>query len=273
MKGADLLKFLLSLVVVWIHTGTNDLYGLTKIAVPLFFFLSGFFLFGKIFRERKEGDSKNLVNTWLQKTLRLYLIWTAIYLPFAIIGFAKDGLSVWKSAIVYTRNVLFVGENYLSWPLWYLLGLLQAGILIWIGEKLKMPLWGYLIMALALIFLPVIFHLESNHVYLSLFKNIRNGFFLGFPCMVMGGLFRHVFPRIKGWSADSSWFLPALTLRFFSIHIYLSHMLWAGILILAIQQQRGIVLWTVSVCVAVATGFMIRKSASIQRFLYGRYYQ
>ena len=50
MKGIDTLKFLFSLVVVWIHTGVGNLGGLTPWAVPFFFLVSGFFLFGKLFR-------------------------------------------------------------------------------------------------------------------------------------------------------------------------------------------------------------------------------
>ena len=273
MKGADLLKFLLSIIVVWIYTGTNDLYGLTKFVVPILFFLSGFFLSGKMFREirgREERGCESIVGIWLLKTLRLYVIWTVIYLPFAIVGFEKEGIPVRESAIQYIQNVVFVGENYLSWPLWYLLGLLQAGIIIWIGEKIRLPLWGYLILALMFYLLPDYLQLESNHLYLSLFKTIRNGFFLGFPCMVLGGLFHYIFSGITGWPADSSWFKVALTLRFFSTHIYLTHMLWGGVMILAIQQERGIFLWAASVCAAIATGFIINKSGSIKKILYGR---
>ena len=51
MKGADLLKFLLSLVVVWIHTGTNDLHGLTKIA--------GFFSLWKNHQGKKRRKQQN----------------------------------------------------------------------------------------------------------------------------------------------------------------------------------------------------------------------
>ena len=261
MKGADLLKFLLSLLVVWIHTGDNDLYGLVNWAVPVFFFLSGYFLFGKIFVAGQL--SSGTVSAWWVKTLRLYLIWTVVFLPFTIIGFAREGMPAMKAVAVFLRNVIFFGENYLSWPLWYLLGLLQAGCVIWLAQHIRIPFWGLCLFAASLYLLTYLIHFEEIGIYHKTFVTTRNGFFIGLPCMTLGGLFRKMFPGIKGWPNDSRWHKPSLGLRFFSIHIYLTHMLFAGLLMLVLSFERGLGLWGITCLLTIASGAIVYFLPSI----------
>ena len=268
MKGADILRFILSLAVVWIHTGTSALSALTRWAVPIFFLLSGFFLFGKIFSDRKS--SPETVSTWFLKTLRLYLLWTVIFIPYAVTGFRAEGMPASKVAIVWLRNVLFVGENYLSWPLWYLLGLLQAGIIIWLVEKLRLPLWIYLVLALTLGLLPLFLPFEGIHAYAVLFKTTRNGIFIGLPYMVVGGVLRYFFPGIRGWEKESRWWEPALNLRYLSVHIYLTHMIWAGCFSLLAGWERGVSLWVVTCAISILTGLALMPCTGIRKFLYGK---
>lgn len=270
MKGADLLKVLFALVVVWIHTGNSTLGGLTRWAVPIFFVLSGFFLFGKVFVA--SSDSSSVVAVWWKKTLRLYLTWTLIFLPFAIYGFWLDGLPLWKGTLAWLRNVVFRGENYLSWQLWYLLGLLQAGAIIWIFAKMKIPFWSLCILAVFLWSLPRLVDLNNVPIWSKLMRTAGNGFTFGLPFMVLGGLLRKAFPSITGWPKESPFYRPALTLRFFSIHIYLTHMLWAGLIFIFTSMPRGVLMWSVVIGVALATGVVIHMMPSLEKVLYGRSY-
>ena len=171
MKGADLLKVLLALVVVWIHTGSSTLGGFVGCAVPVFFVLSGFFLFGKVFAA--PSNAYSIVAVWWEKTLRLYLVWTFIFLPFAIYGFWLDGLPLWKGALAWLRNVVFRGENYLSWPLWYLLGLLQAGAVIWFFAKLKFPFWSLCLLAVVFWLLSRLVDFNSLRIWPKLMRTDR----------------------------------------------------------------------------------------------------
>ena len=274
MKGADILKFIFALVVVWIHTGTNDLHGLVNIAVPFFFVMSGFFLFGKIFTQPDSISKQSVLLKWLKSTIRLYLLWTLIYLPFAIIGFYKEGLPLIKSTVVWLRNVLLVGENYLSWPLWYLLGMIWAGIVILLSIKLRIPFWllciGGVILFLAPRILPAVF---ENKYYLSSFQTTRNGFFHGLPFMLLGGVVRKVLPSIKGWRIGSWQQKIGMYLRFYSVHIYLTHMLWAGFCMLYVADyKRGVLLWGGAVIASLLTGFIVGLLPALQKFLYGRVY-
>lgn len=273
MKGADILKFILSLVVVWIHTGNNTLMGLTGWAVPLFFVLSGFFLWSKIFKENDSDGKCRVVSSWLMKILYMYVIWTMIYLPFSYIGFARDGMPFMKSVAIWLRNCIFVGENYLSWPLWYLLGLLWAGGIIWTGLRIKVPFWFLCVLACILYAVPFICDLEEYHLYTSLFTHTRNGFFIGFPFMMIGGLIRKLCPQIKGWPTESRWHRTSLSFRFWSVHIYFTHMIYAGIMMLLLQPERGFSLWLTTVLIAFIVGWIIWLLPTVQMALFGRVYR
>ena len=270
MKGLDSLKFFFSLVVVWIHTGVGNLGGLTYAAVPFFFVVSGFFLFGKLFDEKDFSDKEVRIDRWWRKTLRLYLIWSLIFMPYSILGLVHDQLGPVKAISLYFRNLILVGENYLSWPLWYLLGMLWAGAIIWFANKLRLPFWSLCLIALLLALTPKILSLEESALYLKLFKTTRNGFFIGFPFMVLGGLIRRFVPSMKNWDHGSWQEKTALNFRFLSIHIYLSHMIWAGLLILIWGFERGLTFWAITCAISIVTGLLIRPCDKMVKFLYGR---
>lgn len=273
MKGIDTLKFLFSLVVVWIHTGVGNLGGLTPWAVPFFFLVSGFFLFGKLFNEPDRTRHGAITSNWSRKVLRLYLLWSLIFLPYAIIGIVNDHLGLVKSIALYVRNLILVGENYLSWPLWYLLGMLWAGFIIWIAAKLRLPFWSLCVLAVLLFLTPRLLHLDSNDLYLKLFKTTRNGFFIGFPFMVLGGLIRRILPPMKSWNAGSWQQKTALNFRYLSTHIYLSHMIWGGLMILIWGFERSLLFWAITCLVSILTGLLIRPCDRLVKFLYGRTYR
>lgn len=271
MKGIDTLKVFFSLIVVWIHTGVGNLGGLTTAAVPFFFTVSGFLLFGKLFNETNLEDRSLVIKKWWYKTLRLYLIWSLIFFPFAVIGLYHDNLSFFKSTALYLYNLLFIGENYLSWPLWYLLGLLWAGAIIWISNKLRLPFWVFCLIALVLFAMPRVFHFHE--FYYKFFKTTRNGLFIGFPFMVLGGFIRKVLPSGSYWERGCIQEKTALYLRFLSIHIYLTHMLWAGTMTLVWGPERGFSLWAITSAISIVTGLLIRPCGRLVKFLYGRAYR
>lgn len=147
----DLVKFIMSICVVAIHTGplTNcenrvitQLYNSFVIyAVPFFFIASGFFL-GRKLAKTSSGDDYQIkpIMAYLQKILLMYVTWTVLYLPLTVIGFVKWNDSVISSVAKFIRNVIFVGENYNSWSLWYLLSTIYALIFVIILRKMKASL-------------------------------------------------------------------------------------------------------------------------------------
>lgn len=153
----DCTKVLFAVFVVGIHTLTpftatlsieaqRVITAILSMAVPFFFVASGFLLGNKLNSTNGEGGLVYL-RKWLYRIGRLYLLWTLIYLPYAIYGFSLEKLSFIKSVAIYTRNIILVGENYWSWPLWYLLAMFVAGCIIYLLLRCKVKRTYWYILA------------------------------------------------------------------------------------------------------------------------------
>lgn len=136
--GLDGMKFILSLFIVTIHTGpfldiSYDLnylvtQGLGRIGVPFFFAASGFLLYRKIPAGRIDTVR---IKRYLWNILRLYLVWTAIYLPVIFVtGFLHNPKGILHATLSFLRTMVMSG-SYLQ--LWFLQALLVAAVMItWI---------------------------------------------------------------------------------------------------------------------------------------------
>lgn len=156
----DVLKLIFALSVVAIHIdpmvqfiGTGGGYKLYRsfiyLAVPFFFTTSGFLMAKKVERiERLERitntglvwqDSElQYLKTLIKKYIKLYLIWSVIYVPLAIWHYISTGaqpLEIIKSAVI---GYFWFGENYNSWALWYLLSSVYSLLFIYILRKRKL---------------------------------------------------------------------------------------------------------------------------------------
>ena len=126
----DITKFILSFLVVAIHTKMTET-GLTmkvicSLAVPLFFIMSGY-LPEDNRRLPDWGGQKQTV----MKLFRLYVTWTIIYIPLTIYGYCFVEKHTIKECIfIFTRNFLVAGQNWMSWPLWFLHSLIVAMIIL-----------------------------------------------------------------------------------------------------------------------------------------------
>jgi len=197
------MKFAMAIVVVAIHTRPELSFSspvvvslfeaVYSIAVPFFFMASGFLLFRKIsFPLNEEGEQR--IKAYLKKICKLYLIWTVIYLPLTVYGFYLDGLPFLKSVAVFIRNILLIGENYMSWPLWYLLALIVAVAIIYVLLKLKLlKNWIVLFGILMAMIGVALDYCKDNSImqsvtdlYFPLFQKTRNGFFVGFLYVSLG---------------------------------------------------------------------------------------
>lgn len=129
--GVDWLKLLFAGVVVAIHTEPlagrslpvlSSFYAaLTQLAVPFFFTASGFFVFRRFFALESEGLLH--LKRRVRGVFGQFALWTALYLPLTLYEFWVKGLTPGQSAGRFLRKTLFFGENFLSWPIWYLLAL------------------------------------------------------------------------------------------------------------------------------------------------------
>ena len=202
-KVLDVMKFVMAIVVVAIHTRPEMSFSspfvirlfesVYSIAVPFFFMASGFLLFRKISLPLNE-DGELRIKSYLKRMCRLYLVWTIIYLPLTIYGFYIDGLSPIKAVAVFIRNTLLVGENFMSWPLWYLLALIVAVSIIYILLKLKVSKTWIVIIGILMAFIGVgLDYCHANELlnpivdlYFKVFLKTRNGFFVGLMYVALG---------------------------------------------------------------------------------------
>lgn len=220
----DIAKLLMACFVVEIHTRPLEAFtipekfieGIDVVAVPFFFIASAFLCFRGL-SEKDFSDSASRASLRVRKTavklLELYLIWTILYLPITIFGDLLYGKDLMHSLLAFAHQTLLVGENFCSWPLWYLLAGFVAFALVHcclcsgmtlkriVGLSFIFLLAGYFIMCAAewddapmAIAIPV-------GIYEKLFVNTRNGLFEGFFYVAVGALFGMRYKRFESISS------------------------------------------------------------------------
>jgi len=132
----DLLKFIMSFIVIAIHTeplhninneNISKIYNiLVEYAVPFFFLASGFLIGIKLETPLKSQKNIEIIKKQLNKIIKMYLIWTLIYSPLAIYKYNLDGTPFIQAFSLYVKGFVFIGEQYNSWHLWYLLSTIYA---------------------------------------------------------------------------------------------------------------------------------------------------
>ena len=158
--------------VIAIHTtplkgiDNNTIYRLYEAAVSIavpFFFLSTGYLIGRKIRNKKEFDDV-LVERQQKKVIKYYVIWTIVYLPLTILGFYKAGDGFVKSLVQFIRNVFFQGENYYSWPLWYLLSAIYGLTILKLLVESKKETKKFNFYSIAIIFFCVFMHFATDYL-------------------------------------------------------------------------------------------------------------
>lgn len=179
-NSLDICKILMAICVVAIHTHpfehcttiiVNNIYdSFVRMAVPFFFLSSGFLLAQKF--ETAFTSSKNIATArkYLLKIVKMYVVWTVVYLPMALYHFISSGKGALKSVLLYIRGFVFVGEQYNSWHLWYLLSTIYALVFILILLYLKVS------PKKAITFSSIIFLISIGIDYLSAYTGNSNTF-------------------------------------------------------------------------------------------------
>lgn len=136
----DVSKLLMAFCVVAIHVAKLSKYTLppfvdfiVRLAVPFFLVVSGYFLYPKLF-ERTNKDRGHV----LLKYLKMYVAWTLVYLPFAVMYYYRASYSVADAVVEYFNNFLFTGETPLGWHMWYMHTLIVSVFLLWLLSYTKL---------------------------------------------------------------------------------------------------------------------------------------
>ena len=122
-KSLDFAKFICAILIIILHTEPLSTYSslatfglrnvVTIIAVPFFFFTSGFLAFKKIGTLSEDKKNPYMVQ-YLKRVAIMYCIWSVVYLPFVVIKWVREGFSVF-SVIEYIRDFFFEGSYSTIW--------------------------------------------------------------------------------------------------------------------------------------------------------------
>lgn len=201
-ESFDTLKFFLAFFVVIIHTGFTGWIGLgsnaiSRIAVPLFFMITGYYL---------PTMTEEKFKKHFHKVIYLTVISTLFYSLFSYAqSITGESSYNWFTQTFNMKNIcfwLFFNFTPVGGHLWYFYALLYVLIIIYIGRKIKR-------MSLLYKLLPLLF--LGNYI-LSYFFNItyRNFLFTGLPYVLLGCLFRNNEKLIKAYNINSKTLILSL---------------------------------------------------------------
>lgn len=177
----DIFKLFLCALVIIIHIPAPLLenheiidwllkYGITRVAVPLFFIIGGYY-FGK-----KINDIK-VLRKYIIHLCIIYAVWYLIYIPFDLEHLKVDGEI--RLFNIFTSITFGFGH------LWYVPALIVGSITLYIAKRVLKN--DKLIAAIAILILiaTTAYSLSVNPFEISI-KSYRNGLFFGFPFIVIG---------------------------------------------------------------------------------------
>ncbi len=225
-KTLDLAKFVCAILIIVLHTAPFGSYSsaltfgfrniVTVIAVPFFFFTSGFLAFGKL--DALQGEKKRVyITRYLKRILVMYLIWSAVYFVFVVIEWTRNGFSL-AAVLEYIKDFFFEG-SYLT--IWYLPALFVATLLVHLLHKRIGYRAIFLIACAVYLFTlggssyyglvtKVPFIKAVYDGYYSFFDSIKNGVCFGMIFVSMGALVSEKEGEITRSKKPLSAFLPVV---------------------------------------------------------------
>ena len=124
----DIAKVILSVFIVAIHTmGKYGPYPILRIAVPVFFMVSGYLFFSKY---NATEMKVSVLYSFIKRNLELYAFWFIALLPIFIQGFSFDMMGVAKIIVRF-----LVGSTFAS--SWYLMALVIGVCLVFYSNKIS----------------------------------------------------------------------------------------------------------------------------------------
>lgn len=198
--GLDIGKFIMSFFVILAHSSFQSVFNeysyifenLFHISVTFFFLCSGYFIC-----EKNYDEEKILLSA--KKHFSFYISWSLVYLPLTIYGEIFWKTPLLKAIAKLAKNYLFVGVNFYSWHLWYLLASSIAFFIIHFLTKKKIDINKIFVISLCLYLISIFINFSSNNpslfpeiynkiirLYFYVFNTVRNGLFEGFFYVALG---------------------------------------------------------------------------------------
>lgn len=194
MEGFDILKFICAFLIVCMHFPFPSVAGqiintLTRIAVPIFFMITGYFYTSVIRRKRQKHQLIKI----LKLTAAANLLYFAVYFFGHLV---KGSLGSWLGKVFSLKsifNLLVFNESPFGIHLWYLNALIYVLLIALLFSRLhKLKLLCYA--APFLIIAELILGRYSAFIFGSPLSTIytRNFLFLGIPCFAVGMILKKV---------------------------------------------------------------------------------
>lgn len=161
----DIVKFILSIMIVAIHSGIFPyvLYPWLRLAVPLFFMISSFLIFSKV-NNSPNNKKWIILKKYVMRLLKYYLFWFIVLIPITI--FARQNwysFGLVKGIFITIRETLFCSSFLASW---FIVAAIYATLIIAkLSERINKK-----ILLLIFIFIYIVCCLRSS--YFNWFEKI-----------------------------------------------------------------------------------------------------
>ena len=179
--GADILKFIMSFLVVATHTGllSGALFPVTRLAVPIFFVLSAYFFYSKA-NKLSGKQAASYFKGWSAHLLKMYAFWFVLLLPLTVYIGKYYELSFFSAILKMLKNLLFSSTFQSSW---FLSALLIGNCIVFSLSQKKVKnifliFLGAAAFALALISSSYTFLIRESETLYNLYLSFKDIFSL-----------------------------------------------------------------------------------------------
>ena len=222
----DLFRFFLAFMIICIHLTdkTYSFFPLYRLSVPMFFMISGYFLF----TEDEEKQKKKAV-VFMRRSATYMLIGIAFYTVFELIFCLIDNTSVgwFFTTIFYEGNSPLFQFFILNAPIpyytvgaqiWFLIAMFVLSLIHFLLVKLQKTGWYKVLVPICF----AIYFFFSGFMYIIQpttdipVRYMRNAWFLGLPTFGLGYLIAQCNWHKKNWY---KYIYLALALLFFALQI------------------------------------------------------
>lgn len=194
-SGLDVLKSILAFLVICIHIpfpGEIGVYfvSLTRVAVPMFFMISGFFYDNTVQKAKSAQQIKKIFHLIIVSN-SIFFLWKVLY-----VVLSGNSIVEWLKELFTIKNLfefLFLNVSHINGHLWYLNAILYTLIIMEIFRKRNIIRCLYpmipILLGMDLVFGKyslLVFGKEFNYIL------VRNFMFVGIPYFLIGMLlFKH----------------------------------------------------------------------------------
>lgn len=207
----DIAKFIMSLMVVAIHAQLYPelLYPWLRVAVPMFFMLSSYFLFGKLSRMTDQKKKDEAVRQYAMRNLTLYLFYAVLFFPIYVREQQWFSQGIGKGMVLMLRELIFGSTFPASW---FVMACVIGTLLVYYGGKCVsdpvLALISLAVYAVVSIRSAYTFAIEDIPAIMGFYTGVENVIvyiMLSFPValfwIVCGKLFAENKINLKLWSA------------------------------------------------------------------------